>query len=602
MSKLLEKREEILPSDCWNIEALYASFELWEEDFAKIQPGVTQPYWPNLTSFKDRLKDSPDILASFLKQFFLVERQLSKLHAYAHMRHDEDMVLDKPKQAYMRITSLYHTFENALAWFQPELLQIEAETMALYLKNDSLKEFEIYLRRMLRAKPHTLSAKEEELLAGAGLALETASRAFSSFNNADLKFPDIYDENGLKHELTKGQYMQYMTSQDRTLRKSAFVALNQAYSKYENTLCELINGQVEKHVFYAKTRQHASALEAALFPIQVDKQLYLNLIQSTHRHLPVLHKYLDLRKRLLKVETLHVYDLHVPLISSIDLSMSYSEAESLVIESVALLGNSYQSTLKQGLLIDRWVDRYENINKRSGAYSGGCYDGFPYILLNYKGKLQDVMTLAHEAGHSMHSLLSHRNQSYHNASYPIFVAEVASTFNEELVFRSLLEKTTDRATKASLINQKIEDIRNTFFRQTMFAEFELQIHTLAEQKITLTPTLLKSKYRELNASYFGSSVILDEEIDIEWARIPHFYYNFYVFQYATGIAAALALVDKVIKDGPDRYLRFLSAGATKYPLELLNDAGVDMLSVDPIKAIIDHFNSLIDELAILTEN
>jgi oligoendopeptidase F len=374
--------------------------------------------------------------------------------------------------------------------------------------------------------------------------------------------------------------------------------LHKSYQGHANILCELLQGQVQSHLFFSKARKFSSCLEASLFPHQVDPSVYENLISSIHKNLPVMHKYIALRKKILGVSELHFYDLSIPLIDDLQISMDYTAARSAVIESVAPLGDLYQSDLKKGLLEDRWVDVYETERKRSGAYSSGCYDSMPYILMNYQGTLNDVLTLAHEAGHSMHSLLSRRHQSYVYSRYPIFVAEVASTFNEQLLLEYLKKRAKSKKELAYLINYEIEAIRTTIFRQTLFAEFELQIHRWAEQNIPLTPKLLSEYYVKLNEKYYGPSLVMDPELSIEWARIPHFYYNFYVYQYATGLSAALFLFNQV-QDSPvnlSRYLKFLSSGGSFYPLDLLKQAGVDMRSSTPIDTALSRFETLLGEL------
>jgi oligoendopeptidase F len=380
------------------------------------------------------------------------------------------------------------------------------------------------------------------------------------------------------------------------LRQSAFEGIHRSFLKYENTLCELLSGQVQNSLFQTRSRNYPSCIEGALFPHQIDTSVYTGLIKAVRARLPSLHKYMKKRKEALKVDELHMWDLHVPLVQDVNLSFTYEEAEKLVIESVAPLGREYQEALSKGLLKGRWVDRYENARKRSGAYSSGCYDSMPYILMNYNGNFQDLMTLAHEAGHSMHSLNSNQHQPYQYSHYPIFLAEVASTFNEELMFLHLGKQELTKDQRRFLINQQIEDIRSTFFRQTMFAEFELKIHELAEQAVPLTPQLLKEIYHQLNVDYFGEALSVDTLIDIEWARIPHFYSHFYVYQYATGISAAHSLYRRVIEEnGREDYLKFLSSGSSHFPLELLKRAGVDMKSTQPVAALIDHFDHLVDD-------
>jgi oligoendopeptidase F len=596
---MTKERSEISTKDKWNVEKLYPSLTEWESDF-KHWSGASNPLrFPQINAYRGQLGSSAKKLKDFLDIYLDIDRHLSKLYTYAHLRHDEDVANDAHKQAYARVTSLLHDFRQEVAWIEPEILQLPEKQLTEYLKADELKGYHILLEKIIRMKPHTLSAEKEELIALAGMALDSSQRAFSAFNNADLKFPSVLDEKGNMCDLTHGKYLAYLRGRDRALRKNAFEAVHSTYAKFENTICELLNGEMQQHLFNSRSRGYASCLQAALFPHQIEPVVYTALIEKVHEHLPSLHRYMALRKKLLGYEELHTYDLHVPLVEGVDLSMPYQEGESLVVDSVSALGTEYQDILRQGMLKDRWVDVYETPRKRSGAYSSGCYDSMPYILMNYQGTFSDVMTLAHEAGHSMHSYLSHKHQPYCYSQYPIFVAEVASTFNEELLSKKLLSKVKNKKERAYLINQKIDDIRGTFFRQTLFAEFELKLHTWVEQGVPLTPTLLRTEYRKLNLAYFGPDVTLDDAIDIEWARIPHFYYNFYVYQYATGISAAFALYDRVEKEGEKArldYLTFLSSGCSHYPLDLLKMAGVDMRKGTAVSSLITHFDALTNEL------
>lgn len=592
----LKERKEQDKADLWNVEALYPTLSQWEDDLKRWGREGQSPHWPEISAFKGKISQGAKQLKALLEVVFQFDRQLSKLFTYAHLRHDEDVANDAHKNAFSRISSLLYDFRQETAWMEPEILQLSES----FLDADELKDYRVHLEKIIRLKPHTLSADKEELLALSGKALESSQRAFGAFNNADLKFPDVEDSQGQHLNLSHGKYLLYMRSKDRKLRQNAFSALHQSFRVYENTLAELINGQVQKHLFDTKARQYSSCLDAALFPNQIDLSVYHSLIRSVRERLPSLHRYLALRKKILKYDELHMYDLHVPLVAQVEFSFPYQQGEKLVVDSVAILGKEYQTQLEKGLMHDRWVDRYENQRKRSGAYSSGCYDSMPYILMNYQGTLNDVMTLSHEAGHSMHTFLSSKHQPYHYSSYPIFVAEVASTFHEELLMRHLLTQVKSKEEKGFLINQKIEDIRNTLFRQTMFAEFELKLHEWAQQGVPLTPTLLKEEYQKLNRDYFGPDVVIDREIEIEWARIPHFYYNFYVYQYATGISAALALVDKVVKEGEkarDKYLQFLSSGSSRYPLDLLAMAGVDMRKGEAVASAIDKFDQLVTDFS-----
>jgi oligoendopeptidase F len=580
-------RTEVSAAAKWDVEAFYPSLESWKKEFTASQ-------FSELAEFRGRLHEGPSVIRQLLEMALGLERHLSKLYTYAHLRHDEDVAHDPHKEAYLRAVGALQQFRQESAWIEPELLHVAK--LKDFLSDPVLEPYKFYLERVLRMKPHTLDAEQEELLAGASLALDASGRAFGAFNNADLRFPAVVDSQGEAFPLTHGKYSLYMRSLDRTLRKNAFLTLHRSFAAYENTLCELVQGEVQKHVFLMKARGYSSSLEAALFPHHIDKEVYLNLIATVRRHLPALHQYMAFRKEALKLDELHLYDMNVPLMGDVEIKMDFDPAARLIVESVAPLGKSYQQDLEKGFFQDKWVDRYENDRKRSGAYSSGCFDSCPYILMNYQDDFNSIMTLSHEAGHSMHSLLAWRTQSYHDSGYPIFVAEIASTFHEELTLRHFLNTTPDPLKQAFLINQQIEGIRNTFFRQVMFAEFELKLHQLVEQGTPLTPTLLKQEYLQLVADYFGPSVTLDPEIAIEWARIPHFYYNFYVYQYATGIAAAHALVELVLKEGSGKYLKFLASGGSRYPLDLLLTAGVDMRAPQAIDAMMTHFVQLTEDL------
>ncbi len=592
-------RNEVPQQDRWNVEALYPSFEAWNKEFEVANRSKQQPKWPEILAFHGHLHEGPEKVFEAFKQIFDVSRQLEKLYTYAHLKHDEDIAEERYKAALAKIISLYHEFSKETSWFEPELLAINQELMDGFLISPELKEFRFYLEKILRRRKHTLSLKEEKLLALAGPALTGPSKAFSALNDADFNFGTAKDSQDFEQEITHGTYALFIRSQDRVLRKNAFERYHSQYRKYENTLAELINGQVQTHLFNATARNYSSCLEAALYPKNIDTHVYHSLIRAATDRMDSLHKYVALRKKALGVDVLNYYDLQVPLIKDVEIKMPYKEAEEIVIESVAPLGAEYQNLLRKGFKEDRWVDRYENKNKRSGGYSSGCFDSMPYILMNYKDLLRDVFTLAHEAGHSMHSLYSRNSQPYWYSDYPIFIAEVASTFNEDLLMRLLLERVKSKEEKIYLINQKIDDIRGTLFRQTLFAEFELAIHTFAENHTPITPQLLRDTYRGLNKKYFGEELHLTESSDIEWARIPHFYYNFYVFQYATGISAALALTDRVLGGGKaerNDYLNFLKSGSSLYPIDTMLLAGVDMRSPEPVIKAIDKFSALVDEL------
>lgn len=596
----VKERSDISSSDQWNVEALYPSFEAWEKEFSEASGRASaSPRWPSLAAYRGKLGTGPDTLKSAFEELFTLSRRLEKLYAYAHLRHDEEITHDIHKRAYQQIVSLLHDFHQESSWLEPEILSLPQQTIEQYMQTPQLSPYRFYLEKIVRMRPHTLASEQEELLAMAGKPMEAPPKAFSALNNADIKFGRIQDSTGKEHELSHGLYQLYLRSPDRVLREQAFKCLHGKYFDLENTLAELLYGQIQSHIFMSKARRFSSCLEAALYPKKIPLSVYHSLIEAVRGGLPLLHRYMTLRKKILKLPELHLYDIHVPLVPQLEIQMDYKQAEDAVIESAAPLGADYQTILKKGLKHNRWVDRYENKNKRSGAYSSGCYDSFPYILMNYRGILRDVFTLAHEAGHSMHSYLSNQSQPYHDSRYPIFVAEVASTFNEELLMDYLLKKSKKKEEKLFLINQKIEDIRGTLFRQTMFAEFELKIHELVESGTPLTPALLKEIYLKLNADYFGPETFIDPEIAIEWARIPHFYYYFYVYQYATGISAALSLAETILKgdeQARENYLTFLKGGNSLFPIDLLKLAGVDMTTAAPVQATLRKFESLLAEL------
>lgn len=597
---MAKERSEAAPEDCWDVEAMYATDGEWQIDFDQIANENQKPHWPEIQAYQGRLGEGPATLKSAMDLIFDIDRKLSKIYTYAHLRHDEDIAADRYKVANDKIMGILHDFQEEISWFEPELLALPDSTLKEYLDSSLLEDYRFHLETIIRNKPHTLSADQEALLAMAGKALQAPHKAFSAINDADFKFGSILDSQGQSHELTHALYGVYLREHDRTLRKNAFLQLQGTYLNYENTLCELLSGKVQSHYFYAKAKKFDSCVEAALFPKNIDVAVYHALIQAVHDEIDALHEYVDLREKWLpNIDHLHLYDMYVPLTDQFEMKLGYEEAAEVVTDAVKPLGQEYQNKLRLGLREHRWVDRFENRNKRSGAYSSGCYDSMPYILMNYQSDLRDVFTLAHEAGHSMHSQLTHENQPYQYGHYSIFVAEVASTFNEDLLTRLLLARSSSLEEKIYLLTQKIEDIRATLFRQTMFAEFELLIHSLVEKNIPLTPALLKEEYRKLNFFYFGDRVALDTEALIEWARIPHFYYNFYVYQYATGISAALALAERVWNGGDkerEAYLGFLKAGCSRYPIEILQHAGVDMRSPEPVKSAIALFRRLVGQL------
>lgn len=596
---MAKERKEVSAKDTWDVDSLYPNFEAWEKDFEELTKNKSSEMrWPHIAEYQGKIGENSSHLSGLLNETNQIARRLSKLYTYAHLRHDEDVANEKHKDAYDRISLLYFDFQNETSWVQPEILQLPEETFHSYLKDKTLADHHIHLEKLSALKPHTLTSDKEHLLSLSGKALDTSEKAFSILNNAEIPLGTAKDEKGKEHEITHGSYGLCLQSNDRTLRKNMGIQYHTAFKNFENTLAQLLNGQVQAHIFEAKARSYPSALHAALTPHQIDVEVYHNLVSAVRENLSALHKYIALRKKLLGVDTYHFYDQYVSLVPNFEREYSYSEGVDLVLEAVKPLGKDYHEVLTKGLGPERWVDRYENARKKSGAYSSGCYDSVPYILMNYKGILRDVFTLAHEAGHSVHSYHSNKGQPFQYAHYPIFVAEVASTFNEELLFRYLMERAESPQEKCYLLNQKLDDIRATLFRQTQFAEFELTMHEYGEKGIPLTAATLKEAYHQLNSAYYGKDFTNDQILDAECFRIPHFYYNFYVYQYATGISAANALVERLVSEGETAqkdYLNFLSSGSSRYPVDLLEMAGVNMREKEPIEKLIHRFSSLVDQ-------
>lgn len=594
----MKTRNEVPLKDQWNVELLYPSLEAWSADFSLIIPKET-PRWSALTAFQGTLCQGAGQIKKLLDLYFSLHRSLTKLYTYAHLRHDEDITNPETKIAYNNALSAFYAFQETCSWIEPELLALPEKAAQELIKNPLLSLYHTYLERLFRLRAHILSQESEQLLALSQKPLSSMRKAFGAINDADFSFGTVADNNGHNHELTHARFSLLLRSHDSVLRQNAFETYFKKYQKYQNTLCELLVGNIESHVFQAKARRFSSSLESALFPQNIAPSVYHSLIDAVRQRLPLLHRYMALRSKALHRTPLHFFDLQVPLTKNFDPKIPYNEAEALVIESVSPLGSEYQELLKEGLTQQRWVDRYENRNKHSGAYSSGCYDSFPYILMNYKETIRDLFTLAHEAGHSMHSLLSHRTQPYPYANYSIFVAEVASTFNEDLLMRLMLRRAKTNEEKAFLLTQKIEDIRATLFRQTLFAEFELAVHSWIDAGLAITPQKLEETYAKLCQEYYGPAMASDPLIGVEWARIPHFYANFYVYQYATGISAALALANKVVTgDAQARahYLDFLKSGNSLYPVEALKQAGVDMCTTEPVDSALNLFGSLLDQL------
>lgn len=586
------KREDLQQEDRWNLEALYPSKEAWQQDFNSIKE------YGYVNIHRGKLHKSPQNLKTTLDAFYNVKRKHAQLYDWAHRRKDEDLANAEAKALSDAIAMLCSQFSEQTAWLIPEILALPNEQIEEYLNSPELGSYRFLLQKIFRQKSHTLSDKEEALFELTTSPYEANRKAFYALTNAEIRFAKVADSQDVMHELTHATFKNFILSPDRILRKNAYLLMHQKFMEHEKSLTELLLGTIKAHLVAAKARGYPSSLEAALQPNGIDAVVYTNLIETVHNRLSSLHRYIALRKKVLQLDKLHCYDLFVPLVPNVDKKYSYNEAECLVLESVSPLGSDYVQKLKNGLQVERWVDRYETQNKRSGAYSAGSYDSMPYILMNYTGTLMDVFTLAHEAGHSMHTLYSNK-QPYHYADYPIFVAEVASTFNEELLRHHFLKNAVSNRERAFLLNQKIDNIRSALFQQTLLAEFELYLHTQVEKSEPFTADHLKTKYLELMQLYYGPDLQLNLEVGITWARIPHFYSNYYVYQYATGIAASLTLSDALLAEEEGalrRYIAFLSAGSSNYPLHILAEAGVDMRSPQPIINALNQFDADVAEL------
>jgi len=594
-------RQDVDVTETWNLESIYATNEAWEEEFESVKAML-----PLLVEYKGRLGQSAETLYEGLQLRDEVSRRLYKLYTYAHMRYDENTADSFYQAMNDRARTLASQIGATLAFMTPELLAVPESTIETYLnENPDLAMYRHAFDELNQEREHVLTEAEEAILAKAGEVLGQSGTTFGMLNNADLTFPKIKGEDGEETELTHGRFITFLESSDRSVREAAFKAMYGTYAKYTNTLASTLAGSVKKDNFYADVRKFPSARAAALHGNAIPESVYDGLVEAVHEHLPLLHRYVALRKRVLGLDELHVYDMYTPLVSEVEMKVSYKEAKQLMVEGLAPLGAEYKHILEEGLS-ERWVDVRETRGKRSGAYSSGAYDTQPFILMNWQDNINNLFTLAHEFGHSVHSYYTRKSQPYPYGDYSIFVAEVASTTNEALLNDYLLKKVTDRKEKLYLLNNQLETFRGTLFRQTMFAEFEHAIHDAARLGQSLTPEFLTSTYYALNQKYFGDEIVLDEEIGLEWARIPHFYYNYYVYQYATGISAAAALTDQILEEGQpavERYINnFLKAGSSDYPIEVLKAAGVDMTTKAPVEAALRQFERVLDEFeALLAE-
>jgi oligoendopeptidase F len=596
-SKKIPLRSEIPQQYKWRVEDLYAKENLWYEDCRKIEHML-----PLAAGFKGHLADSPQVFGDFLQYQEDISRLLDKVYLYASMKLNEDNGQSRYQAMQDKAQGLAVELSNALAFVEPEILAMPQSCIDEYLQDPQLAVYKRYLDNITRMRNHTLSQKEEELLALSGEIAHSYKHIFSMLNNVDLQFGMIVNDEGQKEQLSHGNFLRFMESHQQKVRKEAFETLYSAYEKNKNTLASLYASSVKKDVFYARVRNYESSLAGSLFADNVSTDVYDNLIRTVRAGLPLFKRYLALRKKLLALKELHMYDIYAPLFGQSHKKYTYEQACDLIKEALSPLGQEYVQILDRGLH-DGWVDVYENKGKSSGAYSSGVYDSKPYILLNYQGNLNSVFTLAHEAGHSMHSYFSCQKQCYMYAYYRIFVAEVASTVNENLLTDYLLTHATDPEEKKIILNNYLEDFRGTVFRQTMFAEFEKITHQMVESGQSLNADSLSEIYYQLNRDYFGDEVILDDKIAFEWSRIPHFYRAFYVYKYATGFSAASALSSGLlckdvlkVQENRQKYLDFLAGGDSADPLDLLAMAGVDMKSAKPIVIALEMFEKRLDEL------
>ncbi|MDW8801422.1 oligoendopeptidase F [Clostridium sp. A1-XYC3] len=592
-TKKLKTREQIDQKYKWKVEKIYENIDAWEEDFKRLKDMA-----PELTSYSGKLMEGKELL-NYMKLDEEVSRLAGKLAVYAHLKNDEDTANPTYQALRDKIYSYFAELKSMQSFFIPELLSIPEEAIRKEIeKLPELKIYSFFIEDILKMKPHVLTREKEELIAAVSDCLQAPDKIYSMLSDAEMTFPVIKDENNNDVELTEANYGGFIQSRDRRVRKDAFQGLFKTYNKFNNTLGASLTSSIKNFVFISKTRNYSSALEASLKPNNIPLEVYDNTINTVNNNLSSLHRYVKVKKKLLGLEEIHMYDLYVPIIESPVEHIEFDEAVKVVKEGLKPLGDEYINIFEEGIR-EGWIDIYPNKGKRGGAYSSGDYDTMPYVLLNYDYKLRDASTLAHEMGHSIHSYYSRKTQPYIYADYSLFVAEVASTTNENLLIDYLIEKEQDRNKKLYLINQQLEQIRTTVFRQVMFAEFEKITHENIEKGVPLTSKDLSNIWHDLNVKYFGPEMVVDNEIDIEWARIPHFYRDFYVYQYATGYAAANSFAKEILKNGEkavELYKGFLKSGSSDYPINVLKRAGVDMTTPKPLEDTINRFNELLDML------
>lgn len=592
------KRIEQKVEDTWCLEDMFESDDFWEEEFGRLQRMIFQ-----YEDFEGTLGESADSLLEYLKFNDETNLLMERLYVYANMRYHQDMANSMYQEFVARAQKLMVEISGASAFAEPEILEITTEKINIFFnENPELETYKRYISEILRGKNHTLDKKTETILAKSRQMANAAENIFSMYNGADIKFPSITTEEGEEIEITHGNFVPLLESVDREVRKAAFEGVYETYGKMRNTLAATFAANLDQANFYAQVRNFSSAREMYLYGSNIPESVYDNLIETVHKNMDKMHKYVSLRKKILDVSELHMYDLYTPIAKAPDTKYSFEAAKDIVLEGLAPMGEEYIKVLEEGF-DNRWIDVYENEGKRSGAYSWGAYGTHPYVLMNYHGTLDHVFTLAHEMGHAIHSYYSDANQPYVNAGYKIFVAEVASTCNESLLIQHLLKITEDEEEKTYLINHFLEQFKGTLYRQTMFAEFEKIAHSMVQNGEGVTADRLCGIYYNLNKEYFGDDIVIDKEIELEWARIPHFYNPFYVYQYATGLSAAIALSKRILEEGKpavEDYMKFLTGGSSQDPIELLKIAGVDMTSSEPIETALELFGNLLEELQKIT--
>lgn len=591
------KRQDVPKEQQWKLDDLFTSQQAWDQEYQKVKDELGK-----IKEFQGKITDAQAVKACFTLEDE-ISLQIERLYVYSALKHYEDTAEPTNQALNEKAKKLSVDVSEALSFITPEILALSDEQLDQFINNPDLSKYKFTLVEMKREKAHVLSKAEEALLAQVGNISQAPNTIFSMINNADMKFPKIKDENGVERDLTHGSYVTFLENDNVDVRRAAFKAVYATYAKQKNTLAATLSANVKKNIFYARARKYPSVLEMSLYGDNIPKEVYTNLIDTIHENMPLMHRYMKLRKKLLKVDELHMYDLFAPLVEEFKMDITYEQAKEMIKESLQPLGEEYLSHLQEGY-DQGWIDIYENEGKRSGAFSWGAYGTHPYVMLNHKDNLNSVFTLAHEMGHALHTYYADDAQDYRDAQYTIFLAEVASTLNEALLMHHLLQKAeNDPKMKMYLLTYYADQFRTTVFRQTMFAEFEKITHERAEQGIALTPQELSKIYYDLNVQYYGNDMVVDQDIEMEWARIPHFYTSFYVYKYATGFSAATSFAKQILEGGAPavkRYLGFLKSGGSDYSINILEKAGVDMSSPQPIREAMDVFKSLIEDMEKLT--